>query len=490
MATGQTIETKITVDAKQATAEVDKFAGKLSAVEEKAKTSGLSLVSLQDQAKNLQTKLGPAAAAISGVAGALGETNGEAGKALAAIGQVTAAFGAGGPFGAALAAGTFAVDALTQSWERSIKAQDAALAAQYAQFDATNKTTKELEKQAEALRLQFAPLSPSEIRSRAQAQMSELDRTIRVNEGMAIRDKQKAADYRAQNLQLEKQKALIFEIADLQAKSLQKSFAKPLAAKATQPSGISSAEIQADVEEKAINWLAKMREEALALAKKQRDEEAKIRGQEIADAFAARDMEIKAAKQAQEERTRIAREQAEERNKIAETERQVQVDAITSAASEAAAAIGVFAAEAASGQEAAFANLLSAAAQQAGGMVVLEGGKLLAGGIAGALVGNPAAPGQIAGGLGLVAAGTAIQTGGPAAVQSLLGMAGGAAPSGGGATSAARDRGASPRSPRSGGEGGPLVVNVAYGVAGPLPEDTAREIAKAVKTGNRRRGAA
>lgn len=49
-----------------------------------------------------------------------------------------------------------------------------------------------------------------------------------------------------------------------------------------------------------------------------------------------------------------------------------------------------------------------------------------------------------------------------------------------------RDRGASPRTPRDTGEGGGLVINVSYGVAGPLPEDTARAIAKAQKTGNRR----
>jgi hypothetical protein len=53
---------------------------------------------------------------------------------------------------------------------------------------------------------------------------------------------------------------------------------------------------------------------------------------------------------------------------------------------------------------------------------------------------------------------------------------------------AAKDKGASPG--RGGGSsgGGPLVVNVAYGVGGPLPEDTAREISKAVNTGRRRGG--
>ena len=55
---------------------------------------------------------------------------------------------------------------------------------------------------------------------------------------------------------------------------------------------------------------------------------------------------------------------------------------------------------------------------------------------------------------------------------------------------ASRDRGAAPRSSGgSSGSGGPLVINVSYGVSGPLPEDTAREIAKVMRTGDRRRGA-
>jgi hypothetical protein len=53
---------------------------------------------------------------------------------------------------------------------------------------------------------------------------------------------------------------------------------------------------------------------------------------------------------------------------------------------------------------------------------------------------------------------------------------------------AAKDKGASPGRNSSGSGGGPLVVNVAYGVGGPLPEDTAREISKAVNTGRRRGG--
>jgi hypothetical protein len=51
-----------------------------------------------------------------------------------------------------------------------------------------------------------------------------------------------------------------------------------------------------------------------------------------------------------------------------------------------------------------------------------------------------------------------------------------------------RDKGVAPRSSRDRG-GGPLVINVSYGVGGPLPEDTAREIAKVQRQGARRGGA-
>ena len=53
---------------------------------------------------------------------------------------------------------------------------------------------------------------------------------------------------------------------------------------------------------------------------------------------------------------------------------------------------------------------------------------------------------------------------------------------------AAKDKGASPGRNSGSSGGGPLVVNVAYGAGGPLPEDTAREIQKAVDTGRRRGG--
>jgi hypothetical protein len=125
---------------------------------------------------------------------------------------------------------------------------------------------------------------------------------------------------------------------------------------------------------------------------------------------------------------------------------------------------------------------------QAGGIIMLEGGKVMAAGIAGMLTApNPISAAQIVGGGALVVAGAAVQTGGPAVISSLMSIATG----GGGKQAAAKDRGASPRSGSGGGGGsGGLVVNVSYGAGGPLPEDIAREIDKVVKSNDRRRGAA
>lgn len=203
-----------------------------------------------------------------------------------------------------------------------------------------------------------------------------------------------------------------------------------------------------------------------------------------------------AAAKAEAERTRILEREARERERIREQEaahaarlREQEVRYLQALGADAAAAIGTFAAEAAMGQEDALQNLLGAASQQAGGMIMLEGGKVMAAGIAGMLTApNPASAAQIAGGAGLVAAGAAVQQIGPAAVAMLSGKAG--AMGGTGATSATRDPGAAPRTSSGGGSGGPMIINVSYGAGGPLPEDVAREIERVMSSGNRRRGAA
>jgi hypothetical protein len=113
---------------------------------------------------------------------------------------------------------------------------------------------------------------------------------------------------------------------------------------------------------------------------------------------------------------------------------------------------------------------------------MLEGGKIVASGVAELIATAGASPhgwAMTAGGAGLVAAGAAIQTGGPAAVGALLGMGGG-----GGGGGAASDRGAPLQrrtggSRGSGGSGGLTIVNQ-WGVAGPTADDQARAMSRVI----------
>jgi len=159
--------------------------------------------------------------------------------------------------------------------------------------------------------------------------------------------------------------------------------------------------------------------------------------------------------------------------------------AMAGVAVDAVGAIGNAIVGAATGQKDAWADLLVYAAQATGNMITLKGSEALASGLVAVAGGNPAGVGQIATGLGVIAAGQAISIGGAAAVNAMVGASGGSSPS-----AARSDPGAAPRrsSGDTGSGSGDLVVNVSYGVAGPLPEDTARAIAAAVRTGDRRRG--
>lgn len=137
-----------------------------------------------------------------------------------------------------------------------------------------------------------------------------------------------------------------------------------------------------------------------------------------------------------------------------------------------------------------------AEARAVAGFLSTTGKQLIGAGVKGVFEGailsaNPYTPGagagMIATGGAAIVAGMAMAGGGAAITGSLsaaTGAAGGRSPSG-----ARRDPGASPGRTTGGtGGGGPLVVNVAYGVAGPAPEDTARAVARATRTGDRRSG--
>lgn len=192
------------------------------------------------------------------------------------------------------------------------------------------------------------------------------------------------------------------------------------------------------------------------------------------------------------EATEESRRQAEERVKIAEDEASRKQDSaekqasfVTSQLMQTSSLIAQSAVAAAKGQEEAGAMLLQGLAQQAGDLITLKGAESAATGIAQILTGNPGGAVALAGGLALIGAGQAISIGGAEVAASMIP---GASRTPSTDKGASRDKGASPGRNSGGSGGGPLVVNVAYGAGGPLPEDTAREIQKAVDTGRRRGG--
>lgn len=141
------------------------------------------------------------------------------------------------------------------------------------------------------------------------------------------------------------------------------------------------------------------------------------------------------------------------------------------------------------GQEHAAEMLGISIMRSAGDSLVGSGIKLLGEGTVSAFTPGlqPLAAAQIGAGAGLIAAGMGLGAGATAIEHSMAGGIVGQKLD----DKSTRDPGASPRSSGSGsGSGGPMIINVAYGAGGPLPEDIAREISRVVRSGDRRRGEA
>ena len=472
-------------------------------------------------AKSLQQKMAPAAAAISGVGAALGNSTGAVGKFVNAAAQGAAAFGAGGPLGLAIVGATLAID----EYAKVTKESDAALAVWRERLTMVTPAmmhTRDIVRDLadEAKRLGVETLNAGKTQYEVAIRTAGVEKAVLEAKIANI----EASDRLRQAAVNEAQSA--FESAKMRGRGVDEARARLDDALAVQAMVSRNAQeyrgqvtsLEDSVWKIADAWMAT--ETATKAAVRAAGGRSSDGGAAIfdGDSFAntdndadarAREARNEAADRAFDARAklnadRINAEIAAEKDKgqrIADNEEmfanmryeQAKANAdrmtelLASHGQQAAAAIGTFAASAAMGQEAALENLIAAASQQAGGFIMLEGGKVMATGIAGMISApNPLSAAQIAGGAALVAAGAAVQTGGPAAVSALMGKGGAST----GPTGSTRDKGASPRSSGGGGSGGPMIVNVSYGAGGPLPEDIAREIHKVTSSGNRRRGAA
>lgn len=504
---------------------------------------GSALDRLGTQAKALQQKMAPAAAAISGVSAALGDSAGAAGKAIAAVGQMVAAFGAGGPFAVAIVAATLAVNKLQQSWDDTIAAQDRALNAQYAGLaksvalagasraavdsarerlaSSTGATTKD---SFTGLNEEFKPLIAA-----AEARVALLRKNIRID-GTSVDELNaqisdlgmSAADVLEQNRRNRESQIKIGdrEVAQLKealqlnkdALRVEKQVARAAADKPVAKKALTAKELARpmSISEDSAMWAAvedarlKSEGEKSAVMWEMHDDEIErtkmMSNQKIESAARWYAVDLEMAEAAEKAKTDIANKALDQRTKDAEAYGQISAGLVMQAMQGAASVVTAGITSGQDGAKVALASFLSEASTSAGGFVALEGAKILATGIGGALFSgglNPLSIAQIAGGTALMGAGVAIQQGGPSAVNALLGLSGGASGGASGGTpggaskkatsSSGVNRGSGSGGASSGGGGG-LVVNVAYGVTGPSPDETARAINRALRAGKENGG--
>lgn len=507
----QQVKYTITADASQANSElakVDKAAASLvgnekalatetakatKAIADQGKvatTTAASTETLRQRIGKSADVLGKQAAAISLVSSSMEGMGGQVGKMVAGAGQMAAAFGAGGPFAAALVGGMALIQGVTNHFEaarlEAEKLDDAKFHKLTDGIVKLSKSVQDIKTETQGL---LRELDPEGAKVQDLFAVAEESMQLRADANK-LSNQSMAADkviVFADRQRMRKEADLMLEKADaLEAKVL---VMNKLIEKDNKPKsgGAKATEKRSDLGVRFLSSEAGAAERTRGLAI-----DAEIANDAWVNALkieaAAREEQARMDKQSTEE----ARRQAKERAKIAEDEAEKKKDAtekqaefVTAQLMQTSSLIAQSAVAAAKGQKDAGAILLQGLAQQAGDLITLKGAESAATGLAMLFTGNAAGAVPLAGGLALIGAGQAISIGGAEVAASMIGSASRTPSTDKGAS---RDKGASPGRGGGSGGGGPLVVNVAYGAGGPLPEDTAREIQKAVDTGRRRGG--
>jgi hypothetical protein len=499
-----------------------------------------------ESAKGMAAKLGPAAAAISSVSASLGAAGGAAGKFVAAGGQVIAAFGAGGPIGAAIVAGTVAVDALSASWVKATEAQNAALDGMFASVNKQLAATRETRAALDATRAALT----SALRI-GEAESVTFERSLedarkagarRVEDAQARLDKLKATtldlkkiEKEAADLDMTFQQARMWR-ADLLEKEIAsaerglkntqaQAMIAPLALE-VERKRTEAAEKRAAAEEKykaaVQSWLAsyekmyRFRETPEEVVETTTDELSRtmrgrrgvegggvgdvLRGQRQAAIDAMTDDDILTGSYTADRHGEWQKSLADVTREINDDLRRDEIAAWEDFYSGfAELGIGMFGTVAGAAQNY-FDDVITGqehAAELAGVAIMRNAGDALVGSgikLAGESVVSAFTPGmqplaavQAGAAAGLIAAGMGLGAGATAVEHTLSGgVVGQKLPD---EKSGTRDPGASPRSSgASPSTGGPMIINVTYGAGGPLPEDVAREIHRTMRSGDRRSG--
>jgi hypothetical protein len=483
----ESVDLKVTLDVRQAQQALDQ-------VRNSAKQLGGEKESLNKQLLNMKERLEKGAGAFAALSLAMGNTNDTAGKVLSSVGQLAAAYGAGGPLALGLAAGASAVSALTKHWDDLIKKQDEAIAKQYAASDA-------ILARSQSITNELRRLTGADQVDRATAIRSDISTAEAQRQAAAMRMAQLTGPARdAEYQEIDRLNKLISAMQnDLRKLEQIQKINKPKPAGKTDGpklkyGGYDSAGMEAAYSGDTMSAerrqeLDKMEEEGLRgvlqVKYQQRLDAAKEHHAKLMDeAKQAAEMEKQLVADVADMKKRYDQEE-QQRAKMLMAERVAQANQIGGLASQLAAASAQAAVAGIAGQEKAFEAFVASASAAIGGFITLKGGELLAVGITSTLAGNvPMGAAQIAGGIGLVAAGAAVQAGGPAAVERLMGQAGGSAASG----EAARTRGTGGGSrASSGGGSGGTVINISYnGISGPSADDGARALTRATRRAHNR----
>lgn len=478
---------KLTLDAAEANRALDE-------TRKRAESLGGAKESLGKQLGAMKEKLEKSAGAFAALSLAMGQSNDTTGKAISGVGQLVAAYGAGGPLAVALAVGAAGVSALTHHWDDLIKAQDAAIAKSFEASDRMLARSRQISDELHKLTTSATGDQRQGIQNdlvSLQAQITAKTGAIGQLTGPVQQDMiQQVIMLRRTMDALQADLRKLDKIDVLNAPKEPKGpTEKPVDTAAAEEEALRN--VQKVVYGQRLDMNRKYHEQIIENAKKAAEEERKINeqidregGEELMNAFLERDKQMQDAKDAT-----LKAEMDAQRSATME---------LTQLSGSLAVALGTAAAQATQGiegQKAAFESLVSSASQAIGGYIMMKGGQVLAEGIASelALPGNPLGIAQIAGGTGLIAAGAAIQTGGPMAVQALLGRSGaasGGAATGGGA--GANDAGAATLGRSSSGSyrgsgSGNTVINITYGGAsGPTAEQGAQAVVSSLRRAGRR----
>jgi hypothetical protein len=476
----------------QANKELDNF-------EYKIKAADVGSTGVDGALKRLRPTLGASAAAISMVSAALGDQAGASGKVINLGGQMLAAYSAGGPYGLALAAGIAGTTLLTSHWDDLIKKQDEAIRKQYLGLDDATSLLNKVE--SELLELHARTMNSS---AAAFARVAGEIKEVEAKKSAAAKDL--LSDAQVRRLK-ELQDAGMFTggedpaeiLAANERRKVQITLLDQVIGKLEQKQGLESADaagglgdvtkmplqqvtkrlgsFDADEYTKA-KWgisLSEFRDGAIAAM----EADAKARHDFDAQTFAG-------MQDAAEQKLAIDKRYYDAKAKLAELDHQRIVAIQQRQAQLYAEVLGIVAgateqmiADVINGQEHAVERFAATMFKQAGTAMIGHGINALAGGLSTqALILAPETGGasSIATGAALIAGGLALGGVG-AGIDKAIG-------GGGGSTSAAArspgvNTGGGGRA-RGQGEGGGVTINIVYGAAGPAPQDTGREVHKAL----------